>query len=138
MTDDQLERLTREVVVRRLIDGYADACDHDDAVAVASLFAADGVLRVRDREYRGDDIVAFYAERLDLASLHFTTGLRLTDRPDGRIASTCGFAALEMPADGWAVVTGRYDDVVRIADGDARFVERRISVFGRRALGPPS
>ena len=131
---DRLGRLERELAVRRLIDRYADACDHDDASAVAANFAADGVLRVRDRAFRGDGIVAFYADRLDVASLHFTTGLRITAGPDGATASTCGFAAIEMAAGGWALVTGRYDDVVRVEGGEAWFVERRITVHGRRPL----
>jgi hypothetical protein len=123
-----------EIAVRRLLDHYADACDRDDAERVGELFDGDGVLIVRGREYRGGEIVEFYRERLDVASLHFTTGMHLSTRPDGLVGSTCGFAAIEMPDDGWSLVTGRYDDVVRVDSGTARFVERRISVRGRRSI----
>lgn len=120
------------MAVRRLVDHYADRCDHQDAAGVAALFAADGALHVRDGAYRGDDIEAFYAARLGRTTLHFTTGLRVAIRPDGLVDSTCGFAAIEMPDDGWSLATGRYVDVVRVESGAARFVSRRITVFGRR------
>jgi hypothetical protein len=128
------EPMNDEVAVRRLIDHYADACDRDDADRVGQLFEDDGVLVVRGHDYRGAEILEFYRARLDVASLHFTTGVYLTALPDGLVGSTCGFAAIEMPDTGWSLITGRYDDVVRV-DGDvARFVERRISVRGRRSI----
>lgn len=134
MTDDEIE-----LAIRRLLDAYAHACDSDDAAAVAALFTDDGELRYDDRTWTGDEIEAFYASRLDLPSLHFTTGLRWTrrDATDGvtLVDSTCGFLAVEYPDDRTSLAMGRYVDEIRIDTGIARFAARRLVPAGRRNVG---
>jgi hypothetical protein len=128
---DRFEEIQREVSVRRLVDRYAHGCDTDDAALVASLFGDDGVLLVRDDVWAGDDLVRYYEARLTLPTLHFTTGLTITERADGLLDSTCGFIAIEMPGDEVRAVAGRYTDTVRVVDGEATFVSRRIDVTRR-------
>jgi hypothetical protein len=125
---DRLERVERELAVRRLIDRYAHACDTDDAELAASLYAADGALVVRETSRSGGQILDYYRGRLALPTLHFTTGLTIAERDDGLLDVTCGFLALEVPGGSARAVVGRYHDVVRVVDGDARFVMRHIAV----------
>lgn len=125
---DRVERLERELAVRRLVDRYAHGCDANDPAAVAALFDDEGALLVRDAVYTGDEIAAFYRGRLDLTTLHFVAGLAVDERADGLIDATCGFVAIEIPPSGARLVIGRYTDVVRVENGAGHFVSRRIDV----------
>jgi hypothetical protein len=124
----------REIAVRRLLDLYAHACDTADVELLVSLFGSGGEVRVRGESKRGDDLRAYYAPRIAVPSLHFTTGLTVSERADGLVDATCGFFAIEMPSDRWRGVAGRYTDVIDIsdgADGAARFVSRSITTIGQ-------
>jgi hypothetical protein len=126
--------VAREVAVRRLIDLYAHACDTDDVELLVSLFGSGGEVCVRGESKRGDDLRAYYAPRLAVPSLHFTTGLTVSERDDGLVDATCGFFAIEMPSDRWRGIAGRYTDVIDIsegADGSASFVSRTITTVGQ-------
>jgi hypothetical protein len=137
--DAALERwyaAEREIAVRHLIDRYAHACDTDDVDLVVSLFGVDGEVSVRGESKRGNDLRAFYESRLAVPSLHFSTGLTVSERHDGLLDATCGFFAIEMPDDRWSGIAGRYTDIIEIADGVARFVTRRIMTHGRFSGAP--
>lgn len=125
-----------EWAVHRLLHRYVAAVDGRDADAVAACFGTDGVLAVRGVERTGDEIAGFYRDKLTVPTLHFVTGIAVTERPDGLVASTCGLFAIEMRDTGWTGVAGRYDDMIRM-DGDAAtFVHRAISLGDRVRLTP--
>jgi SnoaL-like domain len=125
-----------EWAVHRLLHRYVAAVDGREPGAVATCFGADGVLAVRGHEYTGNELCAFYRERLVVPTLHFVTGISVTERPDGVVTSTCGLFAIEMHGDGWRGVAGRYDDVIRVDGDDATFVRRTIILGERVRLSP--
>jgi hypothetical protein len=125
-----------EWAVHRLLHRYIDAADRCDADAVGECFDGDGVLLVRGTERRGDEIVAFYRQRLTVPTLHFVTGITVSERAGGLVDAGCGLLAMEMPETGWTAVAGRYDDVIRLDGDDARFVSRTITIDSRFALAP--
>ena len=134
-TPQELLQPEDELAVHRLLQRYANACDTIAPAAVAALFGVDGELRVNGARYRGADIEAFYAARLDVATLHFVTGVSIDPVQDRTVRSSCGFLALKIPDDGWSATVGRYDDHIRIVAGRAEFVSREIHINGRRSLG---
>jgi hypothetical protein len=123
----------RELAVRRLIDVYARACDTNDVDLVVSLFARGGRLLVGDDARSGEQLRAFYQRRFDRPTLHFVTGLTIEERA-ADVVSCCRFLAVEMPPTGTRLVAGRYDDVIAIENGDARFRSRRITVDRRMSI----
>ncbi len=122
--------------VHRLLHRYIAAVDAHDADAVAACFDDGGVLVVRGVERSGGEIVAFYREKLTVPTLHFVTGISVIERPDGVVAAGCGLFALEMADTGWSGVAGRYDDLIRIAEGDATFARRELTIDQRVRLTP--
>lgn len=124
-----------ELAVRRLLDAYAHACDTADAAGVAALFVEGGELRVGDGVWTGEGIVDFYASRLDVPTIHTTSGLSWRRRDDGIVDSTCRLLAVEYPEDRTSLALGRYEDELAVQGIDARFVSRRIVVDGRRHVG---
>lgn len=135
MTDD-----ATDWQVHRLLHRYIAAVDGRDADGVAACFVSDGRLTVRGVGYAGDEIAAFYSEKLIVPTLHFITGVTIGARDDGLVTSTCGLFAIEMHDDGWRGIAGRYDDVITVdPDGRrdaARFVSRSITFHPRVRLSP--
>lgn len=130
------DRAGVEWAVHRLLHRYVAAVDARDIDAVGACFGADGVMTVRGGEYTGEGLRAFYRDHLVVPTLHFVTGIAVTDRTDGLVASTCGLFAIEMHADGWRGLAGRYDDVIRIEGDVATFVRRAITLGDRVRLTP--
>lgn len=130
----RLDRVERELAVRRLIDHYSHGCDADDAELVVSLFGSEGRVVVRGVSRSGQELRDFYVGHLSMPTLHFTTGMTMSERTDGLLDVTCGLLALEMPEGETTLVAGRYRDVVEVIDGAARFVEREIEIATRRSV----
>ena len=135
MTETAAE-FARWNAVNRLLHRYVAAVDARDIEAVAACFGAGGVMTVRGGEYVGDALRAFYRDHLVVPTLHFVTGVAVSERADGLVASTCGLFAIEMHADGWRGLAGRYDDVIRLDGDTATFVRRAISLGERVRLTP--
>ena len=122
--------------VHQLLHRYVAAVDARDIDAIAACFGAQGVMTVRGGEYTGDALRAFYRDHLVVPTLHFVTGIAVSDRPDGLVDSTCGLFAIEMHPDGWRGLAGRYHDVIRL-DGDTATFERRAISLGERVRLTP-
>lgn len=122
--------------VHRLLHRYVAAVDAQDVDTIRACFGTDGTLVLRGVERRGDDLAAFYRERLAFPTLHLITGITVTSGPGGDVTAGCGLFAVEMRDDGWRGVVGRYDDVVHV-DGDAAtFVRREITIARRVRISP--
>ena len=134
------ERLTTEdrVDLRRLVDAYADAVDRLDEKAFASLFTADGVLRVQaddaavENEWGGPGIAgSFEPLRSYNRTFHHVGGATFEPTPDGAAGRVhCLAHHYQRTANGPVdlVMMIRYHDRYS-RDGDSwRIAERRVAI----------
>ncbi len=134
--DNTLDDPIRELAVHRLLHRYVAAVDAQDIDAIRACFGADGRMTARGVDRTGDELADFYRTALAFPTLHLITGITVADRADGLVAAGCGLFAIEMPADGWRGVSGRYDDVIRVDGTTATFVHRTITIAGRVRISP--
>jgi hypothetical protein len=127
----RLRRLEDAELARNLLHAYAAVLDDPTPEPVADLFAEDGVLTVPAGTFSGrGEIAAFYRSRFDPATgtkRHFHVNVRTRHVQDGLVEVASYFVFTGRPADASTIGWGQYVDLVRVVDGDARFVHKTIT-----------
>lgn len=129
--EERIARLEAIEAAKGFFYTYAETLDAPDPEAVAALFVEAGELKTPIGDFAGREAIKnFYAEAFAAdTSLkrHFLANPRAEVLADGNVRVESYFLYVGR-GDGSIIGWGTYDDVVSVADGDVRYVSKKIEI----------